>query len=73
MNDEITELWDTTKSHVVWTLSYAGWDTDGVPRTEREAVKLAAEHRLLGAKAIALQIGKEPEYLHPADKPIFTI
>ncbi len=68
------------KTHVVWTLGLedespraaAVWSTDGVLRTEREAVKLASQHRGWGTKALALKLGTEPRHLHPADRPIIV-
>lgn len=58
-------------SHVVWTLDPCeGWTTEGALQTERQAVADARALKVLGMPAMALPLGKEPEQLHPADRPV---
>jgi hypothetical protein len=70
MRRTIVEL----ETHVVWTYDFQdGWYTEGAPQTEQEAVGDVKALKALGIRAVALKVGKEPEQLHPAERPICVV
>lgn len=62
-----------TPTHAIWTLTGDGWDTDGVLLPEHVAVREARTQNHCGIPALALPLGKEPEHLHPAERPIRVV